>query len=184
MHSKLVSDWFGADFVKLHPLLQQLHKQGGQLAGKVEIARPAGLAGALGKALAGKLGIPTQTGEHDLLVTISHQPDGLCWDRCFNHQSTMHSTFVPTGQLPDGYWLESSGPVQLYLTVDTDQGGWHWRCLKMKVHGLRLPLWLMPKTTAYKTIEGDKYRFYVGFSLPLLGTLLSYSGLLTARIAD
>lgn len=43
-----------------------------------------------------------------------------------------------------------------------------------------IPLWLLPRTTAYKRIENDRYHFYVGFSLPLLGTLLSYSGNLSA----
>lgn len=52
----------------------------------------------------------------------------------------------------------------------------------MWLHGVRMPLWLLPRTTAYKRIEAGRYRFQVAFSLPLLGTVLSYGGLLTATL--
>lgn len=184
MSSNLVSDWFGQEFNNLHPMLQQLHRQGGLLAGTVKVVIPRGAAGIIGKRLASKLGVPTNPGDHELVVTISHHTDGLHWDRCFNSQTTMNSTFTPIGELPNGYWLENTGLLKMFLTVDTINGGWHWRCLKMKVRGLRLPLWLFPHSTAFKTIEGDKYRFYVGFSLPFFGTILSYGGLLTPSVAE
>ena len=46
------------------------------------------------------------------------------------------------------------------------------------MHGVRVPLWLLPRTEAYKRIDADHYHFHVGFSLPLLGLLFSYSGAL------
>jgi len=49
----------------------------------------------------------------------------------------------------------------------------------MRLLGLRLPLWLFPNSQAYKTIENGRYKFYVGFSLPGIGTFLSYSGSLS-----
>ena len=49
---------------------------------------------------------------------------------------------------------------------------------------MRMPLWLLPETTAYKCIEGGRYRFCVSISLPLLGTVLSYGWLLQAALAD
>ena len=45
---------------------------------------------------------------------------------------------------------------------------------------MRMPLWLLPETTAYKCIEGGRYRFCVSISLLLLGTVLSYGRLLQA----
>jgi hypothetical protein len=42
-------------------------------------------------------------------------------------------------------------------------------------------MWLAPKMQAYKCIEAGKYRFYVGFSFFMLGTIFSYSGLLSAE---
>lgn len=183
MHNTLVSAWFGPSFKELHPLLQQLHTHGGVLSGTVEIKIPHGFTGVIGRKLAKILSIPFHGVEHDLVVSISHHADGLHWDRCFDNRISMHSVFQPVGRLPEGHWVESTGPIKLFLTVDTLNGGWYWRTLKITVRGITLPVWLFPKSKAYKTIEDGKYRFYVGFSLPLLGTVLSYSGLLAPSVA-
>ena len=182
MSSTLVSDWFGEAFNELHPLLQTLHQNGGKLSGLIDIYIPVGLRSMLGRKLANKLGIPCTGRIHQLTVTISHQQDGLHWDRCFDNQMVMKSLFIPIGRNPNGYWLEKTGLTELCLTVDIHQGGWYWRCTKVKIFGISVPLWLVPQTTAYKTIESGHYRFYVGFSLPLVGTILSYDGLLSPTI--
>ena len=173
-----VKDWFGAQFGELHPLLQRIHLHGGQLTGPVDIVIPGGIAGIFGRRLAKKLGVPADGLPHQLQVEISHHPDGLHWDRCFDGASYMRSVFRPVGTSASGYWVEDTGPLKMYLTVDVRDGGWHWRCLAMRVFGLRLPLWLFPNSIAFKAVEAGRYRFYVGFSLPWLGTVLSYGGLL------
>jgi Domain of unknown function (DUF4166) len=184
MTTTTVSNWFGEAFSNLHPLLQELHKHGGKLNGRVRIEIPDGLRGVIGKRLAKKLGVPTEGAEHKLEVMISHENGGLQWNRCFDNATYMRSTFTPVGTIKDGYWLEDTGPLAMRLTVDTRDGGWHWRCLSMRFLGVPLPLWLFPNSKAYKLIEDNKYRFYVGFSLPLLGNVLSYSGVLASSIND
>ena len=184
MSNTLVADWFDATFGNLHPLLQQLHTNGGQLTGLVEVVIPNGIAGVIGMRLARKIGVPSSGRNHQLVVTISHHADGLHWDRRFDDQTTMRSIFRPVGTLQHGYWVESTGALKLFLTVDIKDGGWHWHCLKMKLGWLRLPLWLFPNSTAFKTIESGRYRFFVGFALPFLGTILSYGGLLTPTGAE
>ena len=84
------------------------------------------------------------------------------------------------GVWPDGYWRERTGPLELHLTVDVVDGGWQWRALRARFHGLRLPLWLLPSSRAGKRIEDGKYVFHVEFGLPLLGRILSYGGKLDA----
>ena len=179
MTGSRVQEWFGPQFGELHPLLQHLHLQGGQLAGVVEIYIPPGVAGCFGRHLARKLGVPVDGGQHQLQVNISHQVDGMHWDRCFDNTSFMRSLFYPVGALPDGYWIEDTGPLQMRLSVDVKDGGWHWRCLEMRLFGWRLPLWLFPNSSAFKTIKQGQYKFHVGFSLPYFGTVLSYSGALS-----
>ena len=96
------SRWFGERFTELHPLLQQLHINGGLLSGPVDITLGRGLAGIVGRRLAGKLGIPVNGGSHTLQVAISHQTDSLRWDRCFDGDQWVRSLFQPVGQWPDG----------------------------------------------------------------------------------
>ncbi|MBB4817006.1 hypothetical protein HNP29_000363 [Pseudomonas alcaligenes] len=176
MSAELVERWFGAGFAGLHPLLQQLHRQGGVLQGEVELATGSGLAGWLGRRLAAKLGLQLGARRVPLRVDIHSDEAGLHWNRRFAESATLVSLFRPVGHWPDGHWEESTGALRLALKVDSHDGGWRWVPIAAWVRGLRVPLFLLPRTTAYKRIEDGRYHFFVGFSLPGLGTLLSYSG--------
>lgn len=171
-----VVDWLGPQFARLHPLLQTLHREGGVLSGPVVIAFGTGLAGVIGRRLARRLGIPDRAGAHTLRVDISHDPGNLYWDRCFDAGTRMASVFVPFGTWPDGGWRERTGPVELWLGVDIDDGGWTWRLRGARAFGLPLPRWLLPRSQAGKRIVDGRYRFFVSFALPGLGTVLSYGG--------
>lgn len=174
--------WFGEYFSQLHPSLQKLHTHGGSLSGDVQIEFGTGISGFFGRKMAKKLGVPTEEGNHQLQVTIAHIENELHWSRCFNNTKIFNSIFTPVGNKPTGYWIEKSGPIQLNLTVDIKDQGWYWQPEKVKFRGIPLPMWLLPKTTAYKKIESGKYRFTVNFSLSLFGKILTYSGLLTPEI--
>lgn len=180
MQNELVKKWFGEKFLELHPLLQKLHTKGGKLTGEVKIHYGNGLAGIIGRRLAKKMNLPGE-GAHQLQVDISHSDDGLYWGRCFNNQASVISLFKPVGTIKKGHWVETTGPLTMNLTVDILEGGWYWRCLKVAFMGVPVPIWLIPKATAYKIIDSGEYRFYVQFSLPVLGALVSYQGLLQAE---
>jgi len=171
-----VADWFGESFVLLHPQLQMLHQRGGSLSGKIKLDFGTGLAGFIGKRLAKKLGIPLQSGEHELRVDIRHRGNSLYWSRCFDEQHTVLSIFKPFGNYPDAYWLEETGPVSLKLTVDIIESGWHWRVLGIRIFGLPMPLALFPHSKAFKKIVDERYQFHVGFSMPWIGQLFCYEG--------
>ena len=173
--SNPVKSWFGASFTKLDPLIQKIHLHGGVLEGNVRIFTGSGLAGVIGKRLAKKIGVPTEKHIASFKVSINHTKESLLWDRTFN-DTEMKSVFTPHKSFPNGYWTEDSSGIRLKLTVRIKDGGWHWVQQGISVKGIPMPLWLFPKTTAYKTISNGKYLFSVSFSLPLLGKLLSYSG--------
>lgn len=171
--------WFGPAFEQLHPWLQQLHRRGGRLQGEVLLAFGGGLAGVFGRRLARRLGIPDDAGRHVLDVDISHDGASLLWDRRFNARTRMASVFHPVGAWPEGYWIERTGPVEMHLGVEIVDGGWCWRLRRLRVHGVPVPLWSLPRPDAGKRIVDGRYRFFVGFSLPGLGAVLSYGGDLT-----
>jgi hypothetical protein len=178
-----VVEWFGPQFPRLDPLLQQLHRRGGLLTGEVRIDRGHGLADWIGGRLLRRLGLPPQLERSGFGVQISHGGGVLHWNRRFGHGNRLCSQFRPVGSWPGGYWIERIGRLELRLTVDVVEGGWYWRCLGVRLAGVPLPLWLFPRTTAYKRVEQGRYRFGVRFELPLLGTVLGYSGLLEAHFA-
>ena len=181
MPNTIVKNWFADQFLHLHPLLQELHTQGGTLIGNIELRFGSGLAGIIGHRLAKKMDLPEQ-GFHQLMVKISHNEHGLHWSRRFNNTNTVTSLFKPTGNIHQGYWIETTGPLSMKLTVDIKDGGWFWRCLSVRFFGIPIPKWLVPHTNAYKTMEDDQYRFHVEFSLPMIGSLVCYRGLLHKSI--
>lgn len=172
--------WFGAAFYQLHPLLQSLHSSGGRLWGEVEIDTGSGLAAAVGKRLARRLGIPLQP-RSGFQVNIRHEADALLWQRSFSDGGQMDSAFRPYGNWPDGGWVENTGPFTLKLGVDIVDGGWYWRLREARWHGLPVPLALLPQSQAGKRAVDGRYVFDVVFSLPLLGRVLSYRGVLDAQ---
>lgn len=176
MNETSVTRWFGAGFERLHPLLQDLHRRGGRLRGEVEIA----CRGAIGRRLAQRLGLPPDCTRSAFAVEIRHDGDTLRWTRHFDATHVMRSTFVPHGTWPDGWWIETTGPFELRLAVDVVDGGWHWRCVGARLHGIGVPLWLLPRTQAFKRIENGRYRFEVAVALPVFGTVLRYGGVLDA----
>lgn len=173
----VASAWFGTAFTQLHPRLQSSHRHGGRLRGPVSIAFGRGLAGAAGRRLAGRLGIPAQAEEHQLEVTTSHHDDLLHWDRRFDERQKFASTFLPVGHWPDGCWIEQTAVIALKLQVDIIDGGWHRRCVGAQRGRWHVSRWLLPRSEAFKRIEEDRYRFSVGFALPLPGEVLRYGGL-------
>lgn len=173
-----VEIWFGDKFTELHPLLQKLHRNGGVLSGTVNVEFGSGLAGLFGNRLAGKLGVPVQPGCHDMTVKIESRNDGLLWSRDFGNGNEMVSIFKPEGSYPEGFWVESSGFIRLMLGVDMRDGGWYWVQRGAKIGSINLPLWLMPRSHAYKCISEDKYKFSVTLKLPIFGLAFSYSGML------
>lgn len=176
-----VEAWFGERFGELHPLLQRLHRDGGELCGDVELAFAPGLAGWLGRRIARGLGLPPAPGRHPLMVAIRSEDGVLHWDRQFDGHLKFASRFTPRGHYPDGDWLEQSGKVQLRLQVRVVDGGWHWYHVGSRIGMLPLPVALLPRAVAFKEVVDGKYRFMVTVQVPVLGKVLSYGGLLAAK---
>ena len=169
--------WFGEAYARLHPRLQELHRDGGRLCGTIRFRFGSGLAGLLGRGWARRSGLPLVAGDHELEVSVGQDAAGLFWTRRFDASRTMRSHFLPEGRWPDGWWNERIGPLQLRLAVDLDGGDWSWRLAGVRWHGIPTPARML-RMTARKSIEAGGYRFAVRFAMPWIGELLAYEGLL------
>lgn len=173
-----VLDWFGEEFYELDPLIQNLHRVGGSLQGKVSLQFGYGLAGLVGRRLALKVGLPTTPGDKNLEVEIKNINGSLVWSRQFDKRNKMVSVFTPNGFYPSGYWREETGAIKMDLGVKVIEGGWHWQQRAIWFNSIRLPLWLFPSSHAYKKVVDSSYEFSVSLSFPIIGKLVSYSGIL------
>lgn len=171
-----VEAWFGDAFARLHPRLQALHREGGQLSGPVVFRTGRGIGGLLGRIALRRLGIDSSNAAHMLAVEIRHVAGGLRWARRFGAGRELVSLFQPHGQWPAGCWTERAGPLLLTLDVDFADGGWRWRPLRCRLFGLPLPLWLLPQVEAGKRIVDDAYRFDIRIGVRGLGMILAYGG--------
>ena len=180
LEATVVRDWFGPAFARLHPLLQQLHGHPeSRLQGTVEMRFGRGLAGVLGRRLARKLGMPDVAGPQTMTVDVGHDATRMRWQRRFGDGKALLSLFRPVGTYPDGRWVEDTGPIAFSLQVDINaDGGWDWRWISARLRGRPIPLWLLPRPSAYKRVVDGRYCFHVGFRAPVLGELMAYEGLL------
>ena len=174
--------WFAKSFNEFDPMIQNLHKNGGELSGVVNLEFGSGIAGVIGRKFGVKLGLPNEEGEHQFKVSILHKNGALHWIREFNSAHKMVSIFTPYGHYPTGYWKEVTGNLTLYLGVKIVGGGWYWEQKKMKFMGFILPSLLFPSLEAYKRVNKGKYEFSVTLALPIMGKLVSYNGSLTSII--
>jgi hypothetical protein len=181
--------WFGPQFARLHPLLQSLHQDGGILRGQVELKVGKGVAGWLGRRIAYGMRIPAHlmtAGKCDFSLEISHRQQSMYWCRTLgadlrsanNAAAVVGSQFKAVGDFQRGYWIERHGHIRMHLAVELDeQGGWHWRLLRVFCFGLPIPIAVFPRLVAKKSIGSESnYLFEVAFSYPMLGFLFSYSG--------
>jgi len=175
----ITEKWFGDHFTKLHPKLQKLHSEGGELNGEVRVEYGTGVAGLLGKRLGKKLGLPQQTESTSLRVVISHTDQEMNWSRQFGSASKpMVSVFKPVGNYDSGYWTETTGGITIALSVAIQQGSWHWIQRTTKIKNITVPVLFLPELKAGKAIEDDSYRFEVALHKRGLGLLVRYAGAL------
>ncbi len=80
-------------------------------------------------------------------------------------------------------WLvrERFGPVSVDMALVTDEGCLRYRVRRWAIFGIPLPLFLGPRSNAVESVENNVFCFDVTVSLPLLGLIVRYHGLLAAR---
>jgi Domain of unknown function (DUF4166) len=52
-----------------------------------------------------------------------------------------------------------------------------------RVFGVKLPMWLCPRSVAYEAVEDGRFRFYVEISHPVAGLIVRYRGWLVPDAA-
>lgn len=77
-----------------------------------------------------------------------------------------------------GYLTERLGAVRLFFSLEANHA-----VLRMRLEGLRFlgipcPAWLRPAVLAEESGDGDRFRFNVRASVPLLGVVAAYRGYL------
>jgi hypothetical protein len=161
----------GADYSRLHPVVQRFHRLAGsvQLLGEVR-CMPA--RHWLGDLLARALRAPRQTAHGPLRFELRAQPLQEHWVRHFPG-SRMESTL----QLRGAEVVERLGAATLHFRLREREGRLVMDLARLRFLGLSCPRWLMPLVIAEESgDEQHRFCFRVEASVPRIGLVVGYVG--------
>ncbi len=161
----------GEQFVALSPLIQQAHTGTIRLQGEVFVRHGNFIARILSRIL----NMPAASESVALVVDGYHEPHGMRWHRSFDGHE-MQSHFQEQGD----YLIEHLGPLKLCLKLQvTATGAVNYQLKRVSLWGIRMPTWLAPSLVAWESDQSGDYNFYVKISLPMVGKLIEYGGLIS-----
>lgn len=116
-----------------------------------------------------------------LRLDVKSADDHQIWTRHFGDFSMTTRQYL----LADGRMVERRGVVELLFRVSVEDGA-----LIYRPDGVRLwlgfpipiPPWLGPRVAGRAWCEGDSMRVKIEVRAPLLGTIVTYGGVVTPRI--
>lgn len=114
----------------------------------------------------------------DVTVTVSFHPDGKGrerWKRVF--AGRRYSSTMEAGD--DGLLVEHFGPFELLFRLTPVEEGLNWSLAGWKLLGCPLPAITRPTIECSETADGDRFRFDIDVSFPLIGYVVHYRGWLS-----
>ncbi len=165
--SNLFVEHMGDEFKKLDPMVQQAHRGKSIIQGIVGVSQGNFLA----RMICRLLKLPKAGTKVELRVEADHQADIVYWNRNFAGQQ-MNTRFRRQGD----YVYESLGPVKLFFYLENKNGALIYNLKRVALWGMRLPLFIAPKLSAFEKACAGKYSFKVLISLPVIGKLIEYHG--------
>lgn len=163
----LFKDCLGERFDRLAPLVRQAHVGRVRLTGEVSVEQGNKLAQWICKLFS----MPPAKAQCCLVVHGHHDANSMTWNRYFDDYP-MDSYFYKDGR----YLVERLGPIHMKMALAVDDGVLTYTLTKTRLLGLPIPTLIAPRVVAVETQVDDQYRFSVNVSMPLVGTLISYSG--------
>lgn len=163
----------GESFDRLPPAVRRFHRLVGlqELHGWVDTDAPSSLGARL---LARFLGTPLQATSGPIRFELDAGPDAETWTGHFPAQSMTSQMRIDALKIE-----ERLGATRLTFDLCETDGRLEMRLQGLRFLGLPCPKWLLPRLIAEETGQGDRLHFRVRASLPVIGTVASYSGHLT-----
>ena len=169
----------GDSWTKLAPAVRDLHRDdvAARAAGFMRVSRGENC---LARWLAALLRLPAAGEAVPVTLVVTALADGEEWRRTFANN------FLISRQRPrsDGLLAEQAGLIELRFRLEARNGGlvYHPAGAALRLGWLWVPLtrWLVPTVTARESSAGTpgQTEVSVRVSLPILGLLISYEGLM------
>jgi Domain of unknown function (DUF4166)/Saccharopine dehydrogenase NADP binding domain len=165
----------GADFARLPEPVRRLHRLSEHTvaAGLADIDAASGLPAHLLCRLAG---LPRSG--RDVAVSVEFQVNergGEHWERQFGRRR--YAGAMRAGQGADaGLLIERFGPFHLLHRLTASPDGLAWQLVRWRLLGIPLPRWTLPAVECLESAEGERFRFDIDVSFPIIGPVIHYRG--------
>ncbi|MFS8046289.1 DUF4166 domain-containing protein [Rhizobium sp. BR 314] len=159
----------GAGFARLSEPVRAMHAVFGDggAKGDAHVDRGTSFAARL---VASMFGFPP-AGDHSLYVSFEEENGIERWERDFSGDR-----FSSCLSEQDGHLVERFGPFRFAFDLLPRGNGLSMEIRKWFFLGVRLPLALAPRSTAYEWTQDDRFHFDVSIALPLIGLIVHYRG--------
>lgn len=168
--TNLIEEHLGPAYANLDEVLKRAHTGAIKLTGNVSVTR----GNVIARWLCDLLRLPPSAASVQLTVNGQHFPDQMLWDRDFGGIK-MRSRFFKEGAA----LAEQFGPLKLWMKLTVDNGSLRYTLIKTTILGMTLPARWAPRVMAFEAQAADFYQFGVEVSLPIIGKLITYGGMLS-----
>lgn len=165
----------GESWDKLPLEIQKMHAHEGnsEVRGLARVTRGTGH---LANLVANIIGFPKAGTDIPVHVKFTRQNGKEKWTRTFAEHPFSSLQYEGRGR-SKGFLMERFGPLTFAIALVPEQDNIlrlvvrEWRVL-----GLKLPLWLAPRSSSYEQMKDGKFTFYVDISHPITGKIVTYTG--------
>ena len=159
----------GERFAALPPLVRAIHEvhADGGAEGEGIVTRGAN---PLARLFAAIMRMPPAA-KTPLHVSFAERDGAETWTRDFGGHR-FNSVLTATG----GGVTERFGPIRFGFDLPSDGEGLRMAFRRWSLFGVPLPRFLAPRIAAREWQEGDRFRFEVAVSMPLIGPIVHYTG--------
>lgn len=166
----------GTAWDQLHPAIRQLHSvtRRSSFVGRCTVERGSN---PIAFVIAALIGFPKTGADQAISVQLTADRGGERWVRFTGDQSFESVQSAGVGR---SEWLvrERFGPVAVDMALVVERACLRYVVRRWSFFGISLPLWLGPRSAALEDVHGEQFRFDVEVSLPIVGLIVRYSGML------
>ncbi|MER8429352.1 DUF4166 domain-containing protein [Mesorhizobium caraganae] len=162
----------GGTWQDLPEEIRAMHERVGTAEGRGSVERGAGILSRLSGWL---VGFPPASADVPVQVRFDSGKDGETWTRTFGAHTFSSRQFVGKGR-SQRLLCERFGPLNFAMALVAEQGRLSLVLRRWSFLGLKLPMWLCPRSASYESVEDGRFRFHVEISHPLTGLIVRYRG--------
>ncbi|MBM2710257.1 DUF4166 domain-containing protein [Mesorhizobium caraganae] len=152
--------------------IRAMHERVGTAEGRGSVERGVGILSRLSGWL---VGFPPACADLPVQVRFDAGKDGETWTRTSGSHTFSSRQFVGEGR-SQRLLCERFGPLTFAMALVAEQGRLSLVLRRWSFLGLKLPMWLCPRSASYEGVEDDRFRFHVEISHPLTGLIVRYRG--------